>query len=160
VVEGLQDTAERASTPWRRWQRVLEVPVALLVMPIFALTNAGIPIHPSSLLGLGHDPLTMGMVLRLVLGKVTGITLMSWLALRPGLGRLPGDMTFGHVAGVGLLGGMGFTMSTFIANLSFGGDSGALVAAKTAILLASLIAGISGYLWLRRQVEARRVAPT
>jgi NhaA family Na+:H+ antiporter len=149
VVESLQDTAEKASTPLRRWERLLEYPVALLVMPVFALTNAGIPIDFGSLAGLWNDRLTLGIVLGLVLGKGFGITLICWLALRLGLGRLPDDMNLGHIAGIGLLGGMGFTMSIFIASLSFGTDTEGLIAAKTAILLASLAAGVSGYLWLR-----------
>jgi len=151
VVETLQDTAEKASTPLRRWERALASPVALLVMPVFALTNAGIPIRAESLSALWVEPLTLGIILGLVLGKVLGITLMGWLALRLGLGRLPGEMSPGHLAGIGLLGGIGFTMSIFVANLSFGDDAAALVAAKTAILLASFVAGISGYLWLRWQ---------
>jgi NhaA family Na+:H+ antiporter len=160
VVETLQDTAEKAGTPLRRWERALEFPVALLVMPVFALTNAGIPIHPDSLSGLWADPLTLGIVLGLVLGKVSGITFMSWLALRLDFGRLPSGMTLSHVVGIGLLGGMGFTMSIFIANLSFGDDPAGLVAAKTAILLASLIAGVSGYAWLRWHAGARNAAST
>jgi len=149
VVEDVQDTAEKATTPLRRWEHILEYPVALLVMPVFALTNAGIPVEPGSLPGLWKDPLTLGIVLGLVLGKGVGITFMGWLSLRLGLGRLPADMKPGHIIGIGLLGGMGFTMSIFIAGLSFGNDPDALLAAKTAILLASMIAGISGYLWLR-----------
>jgi NhaA family Na+:H+ antiporter len=149
VVESLQETAKEASTPLRRWERFLEYPVLLLIMPVFALTNAGIPIDPASLPAMWQDPLSLGIVLGLVLGKSIGITLMGWLALYLGLGRLPQDMTLGHLAGIGLLGGMGFTMSIFIANLSFGADTTGLVIAKTAILLASLLAGISGYLWLR-----------
>jgi NhaA family Na+:H+ antiporter len=149
VVERVQDTAEKATTPLRRWEHFLEYPVALLVMPVFALTNAGIPVSPERLLSMWNDPLTLGIVLGLVLGKGIGITFMGWLALRLGLGRLPADMTLAHIAGIGLLGGMGFTMSIFIAGLSFGASPATLVAAKSAILLASLIAGVAGYLWLR-----------
>ncbi|MGD2136753.1 MAG: Na+/H+ antiporter NhaA [Gammaproteobacteria bacterium] len=155
VVEGVQDTAEKATTPLRRWEHLLEYPVALLVMPVFALVNAGIPIEPGHLPELWNDPLTLGIVLGLVLGKSIGITFMGWLALRLGLGRLPANMHLGHITGIGLLGGMGFTMSIFIAGLSFGNHPDTLVAAKTAILLASLIAGVSGYLWLRWSSDAQ-----
>jgi len=78
-----------------------------------------------------------------------GIAVTTWLVLRWGLGRLPRDMTSRHVASIGLLGGMGFTMSIFIANLSFGSNTTGLGIAKTAILLASLIAGVAAYVWLR-----------
>ncbi len=150
VVEKVQDTAEKATTPLRRWERALEYPVALLVMPVFALTNAGIPLEPGSLATMWTDPLSLGIVLGLVAGKSIGITLMAWLAIRLNLGRLPQGVNMQHIAGIGLLGGMGFTMSIFIAGLGFASSPQDLVTAKAAILLASLVAGLSGYLWLRK----------
>jgi NhaA family Na+:H+ antiporter len=96
------------------------------------------------------DPLSLGIVLGLVAGKSIGITLMAWLAIRLNLGRLPQDVNMRHIVGIGLLGGMGFTMSIFIAGLGFASSPEALVNAKGAILLASLVAGLSGYLWLRK----------
>ncbi|MGD8934356.1 MAG: Na+/H+ antiporter NhaA, partial [Gammaproteobacteria bacterium] len=150
VVEKVQDTAEKATTPLRRWERSLEYPVALLVMPVFALTNAGIPLEPGSLATMWTDPLSLGIVLGLVAGKSIGITLMTWLAIRLNLGRLPQGVNMHHIAGIGLLGGMGFTMSIFIAGLGFTNSPEDLVSAKAAILLASLVAGLSGYLWLRK----------
>lgn len=149
VVEEVKDAAEKASTPLRRWERGLEQPVALLVMPIFALTNAGIPVSMDSLSHVWKDPLSLGIILGLVLGKSLGISLMVWLALRLKLGRLSEGVDMGHIIGIGLLGGMGFTMSIFIGSLGFSGSPETLVGAKTAILLASLVAGIAGYLWLR-----------
>jgi NhaA family Na+:H+ antiporter len=149
VAESLQTTVEKATTPLRRWERYLERPVALLVMPLFALANAGIPLDSQTLASLGSNPLTPAIVLGLLFGKVLGITLLTWLSLRFGLGQLASGIGMRHIAGIGLLGGMGFTMSIFIANLGFETVPATLVAAKTAILLASLLAGISGYLWLR-----------
>jgi NhaA family Na+:H+ antiporter len=149
VVERVQDTAEKATTPLRRWETFLEHPIALFVMPAFALANAGIPVDIQSLSALASDRLAQGVVLGLVVGKSVGITLMTWLALRLNLGRLPRDVTMGHIVGIGLLGGMGFTMSIFIAGLSFANTPEVLISAKTAIFLASLVAGTSGYLWLR-----------
>jgi Na+:H+ antiporter, NhaA family len=150
VAERIQDIAEKATTPLRRWERVLEHPVALLVMPIFALTNAGIPINFVDLATKWGDTLLLGIVVGMVVGKCLGISLFSWLAIQLNLGKLPSGMHMRHVIGVGLVGGIGFTMSIFIAGLSFANDPGALLDAKTGILLASLIAGISGYLWLRK----------
>ena len=118
-------------------------------MPVFALANAGVPVHLQALTGLWSDRLTLGIVLGLVLGKAIGITLMTWLSLRLGFGDLSEGVQMRHIVGIGLLGGMGFTMSIFIAGLSFTKEPETLVAAKTAILLASLLAGISGFLWLR-----------
>lgn len=149
VVERIKDTAEKATTPLRRWERFLERPVALLVMPVFALANAGIPIDLQALPGLATNELVVGTGVGLIAGKVIGITLFSWLALQLNLGHLPRNVELRHIVGIGLLGGMGFTMSIFIAGLSYAHDPATLVSAKTAILIASFAAGLSGYLWLR-----------
>jgi NhaA family Na+:H+ antiporter len=149
VAENIQDTVEKATTPLRRWERYLERPVALVVMPLFALANAGIPLDLQVLPGLLLNPLTLGIDIGLLFGKVSGITLMTWLSLRLGLGQLSAGVQMRHIVGVGLLGGMGFTMSIFIAGLGFTSETETLIAAKTAILLASLLAGVSGFLWLR-----------
>ncbi|MCG6860241.1 MAG: Na+/H+ antiporter NhaA [Chromatiaceae bacterium] len=149
VVERVQDTAEKATTPLRRWEHFLERPIALFVLPVFALANAGVPVDVQTLAALATDRLALGIGLGLVVGKSVGITLLTWLALRLNLGRLSRNVTMRHIAGIGLLGGMGFTMSIFIAGLGFANNPDALLTAKTAILLASLAAGVSGYLWLR-----------
>ena len=149
VAERVQETVEKATTPLQRWERYLERPIALLVMPVFALANAGVPLDLQALPGLWSDRLTLGIVLGLVFGKGIGITLMTWLSLRLRFGDLSTGVQMRHIVGVGLLGGMGFTMSIFIASLSFTTAPDALIAAKTAILLASLLAGLSGCLWLR-----------
>jgi NhaA family Na+:H+ antiporter len=149
VVERLQDTAAKATTPLQLWERALEHPIALLVLPLFALVNAGIEVRPETLPELLTDPLALGIVLGLVLGKAAGISLASGAVLLLGRGRLPAGMTLAHTVGLGLLGGMGFTMSIFIAGLAFGSDPAQLVIAKTGVLTASLIAGVGGYLWLR-----------
>jgi NhaA family Na+:H+ antiporter len=149
VVENVQDAAEKVTVPLNRWRRVLTQPVALFVLPVFALANAGIPINSDSFSSLWLDPLAAGIIFGLVVGKGLGITLFCWITLRLNLGRLPSAVTIEHVFGLGLLGGMGFTMSIFISGLGFSEDHHALLIAKTAILIASLISGICGYLWLR-----------
>jgi len=152
TVEAVEQVAKAATTPLRRWERSLERPVLLLVLPLFALANAGIPID-GGLLGTGlSSPVAWGILLGLVGGKVLGISLLTWLTVRLGAGRLPGEMGMRHLVGVALLGGMGFTMSVFIAGLSFA-DAAHLNVAKLAILLASSVAGVSGYLWLRRAAQ-------
>ena len=88
--------------------------------------------------------------LGLVLGKFIGITGAAWLMLKLGLAELPKDTRFVQIAGVSLLGGIGFTMSIFVAQLAFPGNAELLVMAKTGILLASAIAGFAGYFWLLR----------
>ncbi len=149
VVEQLQQTAAEATTPLQLWERALEHPVALFVLPLFALVNAGIAVEPASLPALFVEPLALGIVLGLVAGKAAGISLATLAVLALGCGRLPEGMHVRHILGLGLLGGMGFTMSIFIAGLAFASQPEQLVIAKTGILTASLIAGISGYLWLR-----------
>jgi NhaA family Na+:H+ antiporter len=151
VAERVQDSVEMATTPLQRWERNLETPVALLVMPVFALANAGIPVSLPAVTGMWSDPLALGIAVALVFGKFTGITSMTWLSLRLGLGELSEGVRMRHIAGIGLLGGMGFTMSIFISNLGFSSEPGTLITAKMAILLASLVAGMAGFLWLRFQ---------
>jgi Na+:H+ antiporter, NhaA family len=149
VVAGVQDAAEKATTPLRRWEHALDRPVSLLVMPLFALANAGIPLNYHILETLWTSSLSLGVILGLVLGKGTGIPLFTWLAIRLKLGRLPQGVAMRHIVGLGILAGTGFTMSIFISRLGFAGMPEAMVAAKGGILLASLIAGCAGYLWMR-----------
>ena len=91
-----------------------------------------------------------------MLGKPVGIALLTLLAVTLGISKLPGDLNWRHVVGAGLLGGIGFTMSIFIANLAFAANAPLVNASKMAILLASLTSGIAGYLWLRRQAPSAR----
>jgi len=95
------------------------------------------------------SPVALGVVLGLVVGKPLGIVAMSWLAVRFGLAELPENVNWGHVMGAGILGGIGFTMSIFVANLAFR-DPGLVGAAKAAILSASILAGVIGFAVLRR----------
>jgi len=156
IIEEIHSVADKASTPLQRWERSLQQPVALFVLPIFALANAGVGVNMESIARWVVDPIVLGVVVGLVVGKFVGITSMTWLAVRVFGGRLAENVTFRHIAGIGLLAGMGFTMSLFLANLSFPDTKSDLLAAKFAILIASLISGFSGYVWLRtiRPAEA------
>lgn len=148
VVAQVHTTAEKATTPLRRWEHALDNPVTLFIMPLFALVNAGIPINLDSISAVWTEPLGLGIVLGLLLGKCLGISLFLFVAIKLGLGKLTQGVTIHHIIGISLLAGMGFTMSIFISSLGVD-DPGLLVIAKTAILLASLVAGITGYCWLR-----------
>lgn len=140
--------AEDEASPSHRLENFLHTPVAFLVLPAFALANTGVLIGADWQAGLvGANGL--GIMLGLVLGKPIGILLMSFAAVSLGLCRLPADLGWRHIAGAGMLGGIGFTMSIFIANLAFAGDAVAVDAAKMAILAGSLGAGLLGGLWLR-----------
>ena len=126
---------------------------AFFVLPLFAFVNAGVSLDGRVLEALRH-PVTLGVMAGLVLGKVVGIWLMSWLAVRLGSARLPDGVTWLQVAGAGLLGGVGFTMSLFVGELAFETEA-LLSAAKLGILAASLIAGVTGYVVLRAGLPAR-----
>jgi NhaA family Na+:H+ antiporter len=129
-------------------EHVLHSWVAFLVMPIFAFANAGVVISAESL-SAESLPLLLGIVLGLTLGKPIGIVGACWLAVRAGIAELPQGVTWGHMLGTGVLAGIGFTMSLFIASLAFV-DPVHLATAKLAILIASLIAGVTGVFLLNR----------
>jgi len=148
VVQTLENGVHKVETPLQRLEHGLHMPVAFLVIPIFALINAGIPIDFAGLGETLTHPVTLGVGLGLVLGKFIGIAGACWLALRMGLGELPTGTRFNQIAGVALLAGIGFTMAIFIAELGFEGQPELLLMAKTGVLVASLLAGIVGFFWL------------
>jgi NhaA family Na+:H+ antiporter len=126
----------------------LHKPVAFVILPIFALANTGIIIELNWTQTLA-SPNGLGIIIGLALGKPLGITLLSFVAVAAGICRLPLQLNWRHIFGAGLLGGIGFTMSVFITNLAFAGNSEYITSSKTAIMLASLTAGMIGFLWLR-----------
>ena len=148
VVQTLENGVHSVEAPLQRMEHVWHMPVAYLVIPIFALANAGIPLAFGSLGETLADPVMLGVSLGLVLGKFIGITGASWLVLKLGIAVLPKDTRFTQIAGVSLLAGIGFTMSIFVAQLGFSHNEEMLLMAKTGILFASLLAGISGFIWL------------
>lgn len=148
VVQTLENGVHSVETPLQRLEHVWHMPVAYLVIPIFALANAGIPLEFASLSETLSHPVMLGVSLGLVLGKLIGITGFSWLVLKLGVADLPKDTRFTQIAGVSLLAGIGFTMSIFVAQLGFEQNPEYLLMAKTGILFASLLAGIIGFMWL------------
>jgi NhaA family Na+:H+ antiporter len=140
--------AEDEHSPSHRLEHLLHKPVAFIILPIFALANTGIVIGTDWLQDLTNTN-SSGIIGGLLLGKPLGITLLSFLAVTIGLCRLPGDLNWRHIIGAGMLGGIGFTMSIFIANLAFPDQHAVINASKMAILVASLTAGTLGYTWLR-----------
>lgn len=148
-ITEVERLAQIGTTPLRRWEDGLELPVALFVLPVFAFLNAGIPVTRSALLNAFSDPVALGIVLGLVVGKPIGILGGVWVSERLGGAQRPAELTNQHLLGVGLLAGVGFTMSTFIANLALSQGTAALTTAKLAIVLASVTAALAGYLCLR-----------
>ena len=135
----LMHQIEHALHPW----------VTYGVLPLFALANAGVALSGgSALLASLLHPVGLGVLFGLIVGKQVGITLATWAAVRVGIATLPDGITWRHIYGAACLGGIGFTMSIFIAGLAFG-ESPLLTTAKLAILAASIVSGLLGWLLLR-----------
>jgi NhaA family Na+:H+ antiporter len=135
-------------SPSYKLAHFLHKPVAFIILPIFALANTGIFVGADWTQN-ATSANNLGIIAGLVLGKPLGVTLLCFVAVAGGLCRLPSDLNWRHISGAGILGGIGFTMSIFIANLAFTGSAQTINASKMAILQASLIAGTLGFLWLR-----------
>jgi NhaA family Na+:H+ antiporter len=148
VVQNLEESVNGVQTPLQRLEHIWHLPVAFIVIPIFAIFNAGIPIQFNSLSDTLTHPVMLGVAFGLFFGKFIGITGACWLALKFGIGQLPTGTRFSQIAAVSILGGIGFTMSIFIAELGFVGQAENLLMAKTGVLLASLFAGVIGYILL------------
>jgi NhaA family Na+:H+ antiporter len=136
----------RETSPLEKLEHMIARPVNFLIMPAFALANTNIRFESSMIDGLA-SPLALGIIGGLMLGKPLGITLFSWLAVKLGFAQLPSGAGWKHIIGLGMLAGIGFTMSIFIALLSFSSVE-YQVEAKFSILIASLCSGIAGYLLL------------
>lgn len=139
--------SEQENSPFQTLLHLLEKPVNFAVLPIFALCNTAIAIEPSYLQNLA-SPLALGIILGLMVGKVTGIFSFSWLAVKIGWANLPLNLKWEHILGLGLLGGIGFTMSVFVTLLAFN-DPNLIAQAKLYIIIASLISATLGLLYLR-----------
>lgn len=146
ALERLEEAAESVQSPLLSIEHAIVPWVAFGIMPLFALANAGVALEPEVIGGLG-SPVVLGIALGLVIGKPIGVALFAWTAVKLGLAGYPAGVRGLHLIGVGLLAGIGFTMSLFIAGLAFEGVT--LELAKVGVLMASTVAGVSGYLILR-----------
>jgi Na+:H+ antiporter, NhaA family len=154
ATQALERLCEDVETPMTHLQHQVNRWVAFGILPLFAFANAGIPL----VRGLGEaltSPVTWGVVAGLVVGKPVGVTLFAWLAVRAGIAVRPGAITWTHVVGVAWLGGIGFTISLFVAELAF--DASPIAdAARIGILVGSVIAGTVGYLILKATLPSLR----
>lgn len=157
-IQEMEGTINDVEAPLQNLEHALHPWIAYAIVPLFALANAGVTIDMS----LGDalaDPVTVGVIAGLVIGKQIGITLFAWLTVRFGLAVLPTGVTWRQIYGVSWLGGVGFTMSIFLTELAY--DSEDLTsAAKIGILAASLIAGLAGWLVLRLWALKDEPVPT
>jgi NhaA family Na+:H+ antiporter len=149
ILHNIQDSIDAMHSPAARLEHDLHLPIALIIIPLFALANAGIAIDFSSLSETIMTPVSLGIIVGLVLGKVLGIFGVAWAAIKLGYAKLPQDSSMSQLFGVAFLGGIGFTMSIFVADLAFVGKDELIFQAKVGILAASLFAGLFGYFWLR-----------
>ena len=148
AAQALELTTALAQTPLQRLEHALQPWVSLVIMPLFALANAGVLLKTDPATLFNHM-VSLGIIAGLLIGKPAGILLASWICVRTGFADLPVGITWRDLCGVSILAGIGFTMSLFIANLAFRQES-ILALAKMAILFASLIAGLVGWILLRR----------
>ena len=149
VIQALEHVCHDLETPLQRIMHHLHPWVTFTIIPLFAFANAGVKLDFGALGQTITHPIALGIILGLLLGKQMGIFGLSWLAVKTGLARLPSGVTWGHVYGASWLGGIGFTMSLFIGALGFK-DPETLELAKVGILIGSLVAGVGGYLILKR----------
>jgi Na+:H+ antiporter, NhaA family len=129
-------------------QHSLHYPVAFFILPVFALANTAI-VFPDNFLGSLSTRNSIGIILGLIIGKLGGIFFASFAAVKSGIAALPEGVRWGQVAGLSLLGGIGFTMSIFITNLAFT-DQDIIVASKLSILIASVMAAIAGLIVIKK----------
>jgi NhaA family Na+:H+ antiporter len=134
-------------SPLEKLEHLLNGPVNYFIMPIFALANTNITFQKEMISGL-VSPLGFGIITGLFAGKTIGVTLFSWLAVKLKLGSLPSKAGWKHIIGLGMLAGIGFTMSIFISLLSFS-DALHVTEAKFAVLCASVISGLAGFVFLK-----------
>jgi NhaA family Na+:H+ antiporter len=143
AVQSIELACHDVETPLQKLEHLLHPWVAFAVIPIFALANGGLTLGQIDMAQAFRDPLTLGIFFGLTVGKPIGIVLFSYLALKSGLASLPMGITWPHILGAGLLGGIGFTMSLFIANLSFAVPE-MLDYSKLGILAGSIFSAAAG----------------
>ncbi len=142
AIDELEELTEKTAPPLQYIEHRLHGWVSFLIMPLFAFANAGVIFNFSDSTNFG---LLVNIALSMIIGNIVGIFSFSWLAIKLKLAELPEDVTFFQLAGVSVLGGLGFTMALFINNLAYS-DLVLINSAKLGILIGSFIAGLMGYL--------------
>jgi NhaA family Na+:H+ antiporter len=148
ALHALERSIDLVQSPLLKMEHGLQAIVAFVIMPLFAFANAGVTLN-GAMLATVSWPVVLGVLVGLIAGKVVGVTSTALASVRLGIASLPDQVTWSQMHGVSWLAGIGFTMSLFIANLAF--ESGPMLdSAKLGILSASFIAGVTGWLLLRR----------
>lgn len=155
AVNGVERVMHRVTPPLQRLEHAISTPVNFIILPIFAFVNAQVRlvgVDPATLL---FDPVALGVYFGMLLGKPIGIAGMTALLVKTHLAELPRDVRWPHIIGVGILGGIGFTMSILIAGLAFTEIPAELLAAKTAILVGSVSAALLGLAYMHLACRGR-----
>lgn len=148
AINALEELSEQVQAPSARIEHSLQPYVSFLIMPIFALANAGVVLSPGMVNGL-LSPVSLGIALGLFIGKQVGVTFAAWLSVKLGWAELPDGTTLKQIYGVALLCGIGFTMALFVAHLAFVSPAD-LELSKLSILIGSSVSAIVGFVLLRR----------
>jgi NhaA family Na+:H+ antiporter len=147
LVHSLEDMCREVQSPLHRIEHGMQPYINFLVMPVFALVNAGVRLDPTVIEHL-TSPVALGIMIGLVVGKQVGVTFAVWLGVRFGIAELPSHVSLRMIYGVSLLCGIGFSMALFVANLAFKpGES--LDTARLSVLVASTVSAIAGFIALR-----------
>lgn len=147
TINIIEEASDKVQSPLQRLENSLHDWIIFFIMPVFALANAAV-VFETGILDVVTSHISLNIAASLVFGKALGITFFAWLAVKMKMASFPKGVRLPHILGVGFLGGIGFTMSLFITNLAF--DVPVMIQeAKLGILLASFVAGVSGYLLLK-----------
>lgn len=153
TVSSLSKISKQAVPPATRLEHKLYPWVYFLILPLFALTNADVAVTGLDFATVTSSPVVLGVFCGLVLGKPIGIMLFSFITIKTKIAQLPEFVTWRHMFGASVLGGVGFTMAIFVANLAYA-DAMLITEAKLSILVASTVAGIVGFVLLFLQAKA------
>jgi NhaA family Na+:H+ antiporter len=152
ALESIKHISADALSPLQKLEHAMDPLVAFVIMPIFAFSNAGVVIS-KDFFHLLLQPVTLGIGLGMLMGKIIGVVGFSWLAIRTGKVSMPTGMHMRHLLGAGILASIGFTMSLFITGLAFTSDV-FILQAKTGILVISVFSGLLGY-WILKGPAAK-----
>lgn len=145
---GAERVMHRVSPPLVRLERKISTPVNFIILPLFAFVNAQVRLVGVDVVQLALDPVSMGTYFGMMLGKPIGIVGVTFLLVKFGIAELPSKVTWRHIVGVGILGGIGFTMSILISGLAFPAEPFEMLAAKAAILAGSVSAAVIGMIYM------------
>jgi NhaA family Na+:H+ antiporter len=152
ALDSIDDLTDQVKSPLQSLEHQLHGLVTFVIMPLFAFVNAGVVFTGG--LSEVFSSFSLNIALGLFIGKVIGVSLFSWLFVRVGIAKLPRQVSWIHIIGLGFLGGIGFTMSLFISNLAFPAGE-ILNQAKIGILIGSLFSGLLGYLILNFTLKTK-----